>query len=97
MVRTQYLPTEFHKKGKACYMIRFQEVQAPTSRDDWQGYQPRAPTAFMPQVIFLLLLSECQIGAGSIMKIKYSNDIIGSQTRDLPAYSAVPQLTAPLC
>jgi hypothetical protein len=27
--------------------------------------------------------------------MKNSNDTIGNRTRDLPAYSAVPQLTAP--
>ena len=29
------------------------------------------------------------------MTMKNSNDIIGNRTRDLPAYSAVPQPTAP--
>jgi hypothetical protein len=28
--------------------------------------------------------------------MKNSNDIIGNRTRDLPAYSSVPQTTAPL-
>jgi len=29
------------------------------------------------------------------MSMKKSNDTMGNQTRDLPAYIAVPQLTAP--
>jgi len=30
------------------------------------------------------------------MSMKKSNDTIGNRTRDLPAFSAVPQPTAPL-
>ena len=33
--------------------------------------------------------------AGRIMSIKNFNDIFGNRTRDHPAYSAVPQPTAP--
>jgi len=35
--------------------------------------------------------------AGTPMSLKHSNATIGNRTRDLPACSAVPQLTAPTC
>ena len=42
-----------------------------------------------------LLDTESHSAAGRIMSIKNSNDNIGNRTRDLPAYSVVPQPTAP--
>ena len=35
--------------------------------------------------------------AGRIMSMKSSNDTIGNQTHNLPACSAMPQPTAPMC
>jgi len=35
------------------------------------------------------------IAAGNVMSMKNSNDTIGYRIRDLPAFSAVPQTTAP--
>ena len=60
-----------------------------------------APAAFTPGSIpgthFYRRLSHPQghSAAGRIMSMKNSNDTIGNRTRDLPACSAVPQLTAP--
>jgi len=38
---------------------------------------------------------QCHTATGSIMSMKISNVTIGNQTRDLTAWSAVPQRTAP--
>ena len=51
-----------------------------------------------PQEILLVLISTRgygNIAAGRITSMKNSNYTIGNRTRDLPACSAVPQLTAP--
>jgi len=55
-----------------------------------------------PQEIFLVLSSfrgwgqpQAHSAAGRIMSMENSSDTIGNRTRDLPAFSAVPQPTAP--
>ena len=65
----------------------------------WKGCQPYASPAFtpppprnIPGTHFCWRLSQPQghIGAGRIMSMKNSNNIIGKRTRDLSACSAVP-------
>ena len=64
--------------------------------------QPYSPATFTLQGIFLALVCVKRlshplgrIATGRIMSMKNSNDTTGDRSRDLPACSAVPQLTAP--
>jgi hypothetical protein len=70
-----------HESGK---------VVSPTPR-------PPLPQGKISGTHFCQRLSQPQgeSAAGRIMSMKNSNKIIGNQTRDLPAFSAVPQPTAP--
>jgi hypothetical protein len=88
-------------KGKAIPVTSLEgtglwDVEAPTysiqSAHRWRwGCQPYAPAALCPQedsgYSFLF-----HSAAGRIRWIEKSNDLIGNQTRDLPACSIVPQL-----
>ena len=58
---------------------------------------PPLPPANIPGTHFCWRLSQPQghSAAGRIMSMKISSDTIGNRIRDLPAYSAVPQPTAP--
>jgi hypothetical protein len=64
-------------------------------------FQPYAPTAFIPQELFLVLISlrgsanPSRSAAGRNMSMKNSSDTIGNRTRDLPACTTVSQPTAP--
>jgi len=66
------------------------KVVSPTHR-------PPLPPGNIPGTHFCYRPSRPQGhgAAGRIMSLKKSNDTIGNRSRDLPAYSAVPQPTAP--
>jgi hypothetical protein len=66
------------------------KVVSPTHR-------PPSPQGNIPGTRLCYRLSQPQghCAGGRIMSMKNSNDTIGNRTRDLPAYSAVPQQTAP--
>jgi len=85
----------------------FQEAEAPTFQDSQHMQVVRLsalcaghlyPPGSIAGTHFCYRLSQPQghSAAGRIMSKKNSNDIIGNKTRDLPACSAVSQLTAPL-
>ena len=64
----------------------------------WQGCQPYAPAAFIPQEIILVLMSfrgwvdpRAIVRPGRITSTKNSQYSIGNRTRDHPACSAVSQ------
>ena len=60
-------------------------------------HRPPSPPGTIPGTHFCQRLSQPQgpNTAGRIMSMKNANDTIGNRTRDLPACSEVPQLTAP--
>jgi hypothetical protein len=60
----------------------------------WRGCQPYAPAAFTPREMFLVLISidPRAIVRPEELSMKKSSDNIRNRTRDLPVYSAVPQL-----
>ena len=85
----------------------FQEVEATRFQDNRHMKVVRLstlrpgrfyPRGNIPGSHFYYRLSRTQghSAAGRITSTKNSNDIIWNQTRDLPACSSVPQLTAPL-
>jgi hypothetical protein len=66
----------------------------------WQDCQPYVPAAFIPEEIPLVLISVKSRPHGHsatwrIKSIKNLNDPTGNRTRDLPAFSTVPQPNAP--
>jgi hypothetical protein len=61
-------------------------------------HRPSVPPGNIHSTHLCYWLSQPQghSAAGRIMSMKKPNDTIGNRTRDLRAFSAVPQLTAPL-
>jgi len=53
------------------------------------------PQEVLPVLTSGLSQPQGHSAAGRIMSMKNSSDAIGNRTRDLPAFSAVPQPTAP--
>jgi hypothetical protein len=55
------------------------------------------PPGNIPGIHFCYLMSRTKAhsAVGRIMSMKYSNDTIDNRTRGLPAFSVVPQPTAP--
>ena len=66
-------------------------VFSPTHRS------PLPPLSYHTHICLRLSRPQDHSVAGRIMSMKNSNDTIGNRTRDFPACSAVPQLTAPPC
>ena len=67
----------------------------------WWGCQPYAPAASTPRKNSCyssdrLSQPQGRSAARRFTSMKNSSDITGNRTRDLPAYSAVPEPTAPL-
>ena len=60
-------------------------------------HRPPLPPENIPGTHFCYRLSQLQghTVAGKIMSMRYPNDTIGNQTRNLQACSSVPQPTAP--
>ena len=86
--------------------IHIQDVEAPRFKDNRHKkviiflritHRPALTPEIIPGTQFCYSLSRPQSHreAGSITSMKNSIDTIGDRTRDLPAYSAVSQLTAP--
>ena len=86
----------------------FQQVEAPRFQNNRHmkvvRCQPYAPASFTLQEIFLVLISVSDwvrtrailLPEGLFQLKKNPNDTIGNRTRDLPACSAVPQLSQPV-
>ena len=105
----QYVPLKKRQNNLITGLDRpwgLQEVDAPRFQDSRHMKMVSLsalrtghvyPPGNIPVSHFCKRLSRPQghSAAGRIMSIKNSNDTIGNRTRDLPAFSAVPQLTAP--
>ena len=86
--------------------LGFQDVEAAIFEDNQHIKVVRLSTlrigCLYPPQIFLLLTAvigwpQGHNAAGKIMSMKNSNDTIINRSRDRPAWSAVPQPTAPPC
>jgi len=78
--------------------FRFQDNRHSESGKVSLAYRPPLSPENIPGTHFCYRLRRHQdhSAIGRIMSMENYNDTIGNRNRDLPAYSAVPQPTAPL-